>query len=298
MQSLRNHPPWKNLLLFPLSLFPQINENPISLPPKMSSSSSAATAASTGGAGIAGGGADSGSSGYFLQNLSNLGLGYTIAITLGFLLLLSTILLASYVCCRASRNRLRSPNSGNLDSNSNPSNYNGIMLPRVFFVAEDDNDEENVVGLDYSIINSCPKFPFCKSKDLGSGDCMCSICLCDYKDGEMVRMMPDCRHFFHVSCIDAWLRLNASCPVCRTSPLPTPSSTPLSELVPLSHYPGNRRRWRFVGWDGLLLIDFAFLLTCLFVSCKFWVVSSCFIGRLKLCFVSFIWFCDCIWCWS
>ncbi|KAF8413251.1 hypothetical protein HHK36_001227 [Tetracentron sinense] len=182
----------------------------------------------------------SGNAGYFHQNLSNLGLGYAIAIALAFLVLLSTILLATYVCFRASRNRSRRP-----VPNPNNSNPNGIILPRIIFVSEDDGgtDEENlVVGLDQMVINSYPKFPFCKSKDMGNGDSLCSICLCDYKDGEMLRMMPDCRHFFHLCCIDAWLRLSGSCPVCRNSPLPTPLSTPLSELVPLSQYPGNWRR--------------------------------------------------------
>ncbi|XP_043703856.1 RING-H2 finger protein ATL67-like [Telopea speciosissima] len=203
-------------------------------------SSSASAGASTG----SGNGGGSGSSGYFLRNLTSLGLGYAIAIALGFLVLLSTILLASYVCCRA-RSRSRSSNPGSSDSNSDSSIVNGVILPRIIFVAEDDDgsgDEENGVGLDQMVINSYPKFPFCKPRDRGSGDSMCSICLCDYKDGEMLRMIPDCRHFFHLCCIDAWLRLNASCPVCRNSPLPTLLSTPLSELVPLSQYPGDRKR--------------------------------------------------------
>ncbi|CAN1237448.1 RING-H2 finger protein ATL68 [Linum grandiflorum] len=71
---------------------------------------------------------------------------------------------------------------------------------------------------------------------------MCSICLCEYKDLEMMRMMPECRHFFHLTCLDAWLKLNGSCPVCRNSPLPTPLSTPLSEVVPLSQHAADRRR--------------------------------------------------------
>ncbi|KAF5193388.1 Ring-h2 finger protein atl68 [Thalictrum thalictroides] len=201
-----------------------------------SSSDSAATTASA----ASGGGA---TSTYFLQNLGNLGLGYAIAFALGFLVLLSTILLASYVCCRA-RNRSRSQNP-----NPNASNSEGIVIPRIIFVAEDDEDEENgrnsensVAGLDQMVINSYPKFPYSKSKNLESGDSVCSICLCDYKDGEMLRMMPDCKHYFHLFCVDAWLRLHASCPVCRNSPLPTPLSTPLSELVPLSQYGDNRRR--------------------------------------------------------
>ncbi|CAN1140965.1 RING-H2 finger protein ATL67 [Linum perenne] len=31
---------------------------------------------------------------------------------------------------------------------------------------------------------------------------MCSICLSEYKDLEMMRMMPECRHFFHMWCLD------------------------------------------------------------------------------------------------
>ncbi|XP_058100188.1 RING-H2 finger protein ATL67-like [Magnolia sinica] len=183
----------------------------------------------------------SGSSGFLFHNLSNLGLGYAIAIAFGFLVLLSTILLASYVCCRASRNAPPPPPA---PSFSNP-NVSGVVLPRIIFVTEDnDNDEREdhpVPGLDLAAINSYPKFSFCNSKD-HAGDSICSICLCDYRDGEMLRMLPDCRHFFHLCCVDAWLRLNASCPVCRTSPLPTPMSTPLSELVPLSHFPADGRR--------------------------------------------------------
>ncbi|XP_043706668.1 RING-H2 finger protein ATL67-like [Telopea speciosissima] len=192
-----------------------------------------------------GNGGGGGSSGYFHRNFTSFGLGYAIAIALGFLVFLSTVLLASYVCFRAhSRTRARSRSPNNPES-ADTSNADGVILPRIIFVAEDDDgsrDEESVVGLDQTVINSYPKFPFSKSRDCGSGDSMCSICLCDYKDGEMLRMMPDCRHFFHLYCIDAWLRLNASCPVCRNSPLPTPLSTPLSELVPLSQYPWDRRR--------------------------------------------------------
>ncbi|KAF3439951.1 hypothetical protein FNV43_RR18229 [Rhamnella rubrinervis] len=168
--------------------------------------------------------------------LTNLGLGYSIAIALGFLVLLSTLLLASYICCRASRHR-----SPPQDPDPDPTPP-GIMLPRIVFVAEDDDDDSAVVGLDQNVINSYPKFPF--SKDLESRESTCSICLCEYKDSEMLRMMPECRHYFHLCCVDAWLKLNGSCPVCRNSPLPTPLSTPLQEVVPLSQYAADRRRRR------------------------------------------------------
>ncbi|KAI3444481.1 hypothetical protein Pfo_001146 [Paulownia fortunei] len=178
----------------------------------------------------------------FSQNLSSIGLGYAIAIALGFLVLFSTILLASYICCRsiaARRRRRRTQNP-----NPNHSNENSIYLPRIIFVAEDDeNDNQNVVvGLDQAVINSYPKFVFSKRNGNGANDTVCSICLCEYRESETLRMLPDCRHCFHVMCVDAWLKLNASCPVCRNSPLPTPLSTPLQEVVPLSQYSDGRRR--------------------------------------------------------
>ena len=190
--------------------------------------------------------------------LTNLGLGYSIAIAVFFLVLLSTILLASYICCRTTRHRYR--NSNNNNNNYSNSTADGIILPRIIFVAEDDEEHERdlesaAVGLNQAVINSYPKFQF--SKDGGftertSNFCnTCSICLCEYKDLEMLRMMPDCRHYFHLLCLDAWLKLNGSCPVCRNSPLPTPLSTPLSEVVPLSQYAADRRRrwfWFDVVW--------------------------------------------------
>lgn len=174
------------------------------------------------------------------SNIPHLGLGYSIAIALAFLFLLSTLLLSSYLCCRHHRNR---PTT----AAANPSTTDGIILPRVVFVADDDDDGDSTVavGLDQNVINSYPRFEFNRERDLArNNNTMCSICLCEYKDSEMLRMMPDCRHYFHLCCLDSWLKLNGSCPVCRNSPLPTPLSTPLQEVVPLSQYAADRRRTR------------------------------------------------------
>ncbi|CAO1616709.1 unnamed protein product [Parajaminaea phylloscopi] len=51
----------------------------------------------------------------------------------------------------------------------------------------------------------------------------CPICLCNFEEGEMVRLLP-CQHLFHKTCVDEWLiKIKKFCPSCRrdiTVPLP------------------------------------------------------------------------------
>ncbi|CAF2113481.1 unnamed protein product [Brassica oleracea var. botrytis] len=72
-------------------------------------------------------------------------------------------------------------------------------------------------GLDESTIESYKKVELGESGRLptGSNDVVCSICLSEYATRETVRCLPECEHCFHAECIDAWLKLHSSCPVCR-----------------------------------------------------------------------------------
>ncbi|KAJ9185193.1 hypothetical protein P3X46_004851 [Hevea brasiliensis] len=45
---------------------------------------------------------------------------------------------------------------------------------------------------------------------------ICSVCLCEFNEGEQIRELPECLHMFHVSCIDMWLNSHSNCPICRT----------------------------------------------------------------------------------
>ncbi|CAM8991596.1 unnamed protein product [Rhodiola kirilowii] len=42
----------------------------------------------------------------------------------------------------------------------------------------------------------------------------CAICLEEYENQDQVREMP-CKHKFHKRCVDKWLKMNGSCPICR-----------------------------------------------------------------------------------
>ncbi|GAY39288.1 hypothetical protein CUMW_043200 [Citrus unshiu] len=90
-----------------------------------------------------------------------------------------------------------------------------------------------VNGLDRLTIESYPKTLLGESGRLPKpNDNTCSICLGEYEPKQTLRTIPECNHYFHAECIDKWLRMNASCPVCRNSPdgssLATPSTTSTS----------------------------------------------------------------------
>lgn len=72
-------------------------------------------------------------------------------------------------------------------------------------------------GLKKSALRRLPVTVYSKNVNMRTTDC--AICLGDFIESEKVRVLPKCRHGFHVRCIDAWLLLHLSCPTCRQSPL-------------------------------------------------------------------------------
>nr|POF24697.1 putative ring-h2 finger protein atl71 [Quercus suber] len=77
------------------------------------------------------------------------------------------------------------------------------------------------LGLDEATLRNYPKLIYAQAK-LQKGNSTascCSICLADYKNTDVLRLLPDCGHLFHVKCVDPWLQQQATCPVCRNSPL-------------------------------------------------------------------------------
>uniref|UniRef100_A0A0D9XNW3 RING-type domain-containing protein n=1 Tax=Leersia perrieri TaxID=77586 RepID=A0A0D9XNW3_9ORYZ len=146
-------------------------------------------------------------------------LGYGIAIAVGVLVFISTVMLASYICVRAKAG----------------------AAAAVLLVDEHDAAPASsaivVLGLDGHAIDALyPKFVHSVG-GVDDGACagaQCAICLGEFAAGDALRRGPGCGHRFHAECAERWLRVSATCPVCRDSPLPSPMATPLAEAVPLA----------------------------------------------------------------
>lgn len=123
---------------------------------------------------------------------------YDATFIVGFVLLIVLVLMACCVCSRADRrSRNQQPGSGRA------AGLGG--------------------GITEVVLSSYPKLSYSEAKlerggepTFGSG---CSICLVEYKESDLLRLLPPCGHLFHVNCVDPWLRMHSTCPICRNSPV-------------------------------------------------------------------------------
>ncbi|KAK9145950.1 hypothetical protein Sjap_005853 [Stephania japonica] len=80
-------------------------------------------------------------------------------------------------------------------------------------------------------VASPPTMVYSAGMKLAGAAAECAICLCEFVDGEGVRVLPRCKHGFHVKCIEDWLNsAHFSCPTCRSSCLVT-ATTATEEVV-------------------------------------------------------------------
>ncbi|WVZ61938.1 hypothetical protein U9M48_011743 [Paspalum notatum var. saurae] len=166
------------------------------------------------GPGDGGGGGIFGSSGIS-------GFGYGVGVSIGILLVVFTIAIAVYFCTRTSA-PVSAAGPGAAPAPPQPS-----------------DDVER--GIDEATLAAFPAVLYAeaKKKTRGRGPaaeqaCCCPVCLESYGDGDVVRALPYCGHLFHRACVDPWLRQRPTCPICRTSPVPSPMPTPLAEVTPLA----------------------------------------------------------------
>ncbi|RZC51305.1 hypothetical protein C5167_019740 [Papaver somniferum] len=69
-------------------------------------------------------------------------------------------------------------------------------------------------GIDKTLIESLPFFKFSTLKGSKRG-LECAVCLSKFEDAEVLRLLPKCKHAFHINCVDQWLESHSSCPLCR-----------------------------------------------------------------------------------
>ncbi|XWS36151.1 hypothetical protein CRYUN_Cryun20dG0060100 [Craigia yunnanensis] len=69
-------------------------------------------------------------------------------------------------------------------------------------------------GLDPSVIKTIPTFVY-STKASHFPPIECAVCLSDFENDEKARVLPRCKHTFHVDCIDMWFYSNSNCPLCR-----------------------------------------------------------------------------------
>lgn len=107
---------------------------------------------------------------------------------------------------------LESSNNGDMDEES---------VGDLISVGSTDEDEGN--GLPIDEINKLPKRKYIKpsnnrtreSAGLNDSKLLCEVCFKEYDSNDELRCLPCC-HQFHVPCIDTWLKMRNTCPVCRT----------------------------------------------------------------------------------
>ncbi|CAH8323512.1 unnamed protein product [Eruca vesicaria subsp. sativa] len=92
-------------------------------------------------------------------------------------------------------------------------NRNRNRRPTMVFFVPTNPSNTTSRGLHPAIVNSLPVVTF-SSDNASLSDC--SVCISEFEEGELVRVLPGCKHTFHVECIDMWFHSHSTCPLCRS----------------------------------------------------------------------------------
>ena len=90
-------------------------------------------------------------------------------------------------------------------------------------IESSDSFQENDSSQDNITSSAAPITPPGSVADdmMFSASACCSICIEEFEAGEKVRVLPRCKHLFHIDCIMPWLtERQGCCPQCRTPVLP------------------------------------------------------------------------------
>lgn len=73
------------------------------------------------------------------------------------------------------------------------------------------------LGLDHKVLNTFPTCPYSVVKQYRKPKygLECAICLIEFEDDHVLRLITICSHVFHQDCIDVWFEMHKTCPACR-----------------------------------------------------------------------------------
>ncbi|XP_031277154.1 RING-H2 finger protein ATL2 [Pistacia vera] len=93
-------------------------------------------------------------------------------------------------------------------------------------------------GLDAAVLRSLPVFVYSSKTHPESLDC--AVCLSEFEENESGRVLPKCKHSFHIECIDMWFHSHSTCPLCRSpvEPCPDEPENPTHVVVSVTE-PGS-----------------------------------------------------------
>ncbi|PIN12051.1 hypothetical protein CDL12_15340 [Handroanthus impetiginosus] len=76
-------------------------------------------------------------------------------------------------------------------------------------------------GLAPEVLKSLPVSLFSSKAAEASGEELplleCAVCLSEFQENDVVRLLPKCNHSFHIGCIDMWFFSHSTCPLCRSA---------------------------------------------------------------------------------
>ncbi|CAN0908142.1 RING-H2 finger protein ATL30 [Linum grandiflorum] len=100
-------------------------------------------------------------------------------------------------------------------------------------------------GLDPSLIKLFPTFLFSDVNKFRKDkhELECAICLAEFEDVDLIRLLTACYHVFHLPCIDLWLESNKTCPVCRR------------DLAQISCASPEKSPFNAIGHDSAVLVE-------------------------------------------
>ncbi|KAI5680688.1 hypothetical protein M9H77_01915 [Catharanthus roseus] len=97
------------------------------------------------------------------------------------------------------------------------------------------NQQPLTKGVDQKILQTIPILPY-SIEELGhqfrADQTECVVCLGELERGEMVRLLPNCKHAFHLPCIDQWFVAHSNCPICRSPMLAVKFDPPPAPQLP------------------------------------------------------------------